>query len=339
MTALETNEAIDAWLPPQVHNQEGAVRRVGVEIELAGVTPLEMASCLESLYGGELNKSSATEIYIEGTSLGKFVIELDSTYFKSLHKNSQTGTDDKHQERAPSFASEILLRAAEQFVPWEIVSPPIAITDLPHLCALIELLRSKGALGTRHALQYAFGVHLNPELPDLEPDTILRYLRAYLCLYDWIVMQEGVDTTRRITTYISHFDKDYIAKVIDPRYAPSQEGLIDDYLKHNPTRNRSLDLLPLFAHLDEQRVRNTIDDPRITARPTFHYRLPNCDIDNPEWNIDTPWQLWLEVEKLAHDIPRLARMCSEYQDALSRLTHPIDSHWAKRTADLLTMKS
>ncbi|NNL10504.1 MAG: amidoligase family protein, partial [Pseudomonadales bacterium] len=185
------------------------------------------------------------------------------------------------------------------------------------------------------ALRYAFGVHLNPELPALDAGTIVNYLRAYFVLYDWIAGQERVDTARKITPYIDHFEKSYIKLVIDPGYAPSVEALIDDYIEHNPTRNRSLDMLPLFAHLDEPRVRAAIDDDRIKARPTFHYRLPNCDIDSPDWNIDLPWSLWLEVEKLACDKARLGEYCQLFAQALERLTHNLDGQWPAKVGKLI----
>ncbi len=337
MTTLTTPENIDEWLPPQRYNADSNMRRVGIEIELAGVDAKAMTDSLMDLFGGILKTHSATEMCVEDSALGSFTIELDSEYLKSLYAPTEAINDAGEVEPAHSMlASDILLKAAEHFVPWEIVSPPIPLTELPHINRLIDALRQQGALGTRHALRYAFGVHLNPELPSLKTETIVNYLKAYLCLYDWIAMHERVDTTRKLTSYINHFDKAYIAKVIHPDYAPSQEGLIDDYIQHNPTRNRSLDLLPLFTFIDEQRVRNAIDDPRIKSRPTFHYRLPNCDIDNPNWNIYNPWKLWLAVESLANDPSRLYKMCDEYQLALDRLTHAIDDHWAQRTITLLT---
>ena len=38
--------------------------------------------------------------------------------------------------------------------------------------------------------------------------------------------------------------------MLDAGYGPDLGALIDDYLAANPTRNRALDLLPLFAELD-----------------------------------------------------------------------------------------
>ncbi len=94
-------------------------------------------------------------------------------------------------------------------------------------------------------------------------------------------------------------------------------------------------MLPLIAHLDEDRVRRAVDDPRIKSRPTLHYRLPNCDIDNPDWNLDSSWRLWLEVEKLANDPQRLETFCREYQRELGRVGHLFDARWAERTAVML----
>jgi hypothetical protein len=172
-------------------------------------------------------------------------------------------------------------------------------------------------------------------LPNLETATIVNYLRAYFCLFDWISAHEEIDLARRITPYIDHFGKQYIKQVIDPNYKPTQKALIDDYLALNPTRNRSLDMLPLFAHLNKTQVRQVIDDPRIKQRPTFHYRLPNCDIDNPQWNLDHAWRAWLEVESLSQDAERLRLFCAEYYDVIDRAIPQPSKKWCERTEQLL----
>ena len=42
-------------------------------------------------------------------------------------------------------------------------------------------------------------------------------------------------------------------------------------------------MLPLFVWLDGDRVRRTISDPLVKARPTYHWRLPNAAFGRPEW--------------------------------------------------------
>ena len=327
-------EVEDDWLPERLKTADGEDRRVGIEIEFAGVQPGAIAAQVENLFGGRRNERNRFEVDVVGTRFGDFTIELDSAYLKKL------AALEAEKRRSPgqleSITADLLARASELLVPWEIVAPPIAFADARSLCELVAGLRREGALGTRHSLQFAFGVHLNPELPDLEEGTIVNYLRAYFCLYDWIAACEKVDMTRKLTPYIDHFGKAYVRKLIDWQYRPSLSQLIDDYLEYNPTRNRSLDMLPLFAHLDEKRVRAMVDDDRINPRPTFHYRLPNCDIDNPHWNLDAPWRLWLEVEKLGNDESRLREFCAAYRKVLDSLIPPLGNNsWLMQSEQLL----
>jgi hypothetical protein len=305
----------------------GRERRVGIEIELAGVSPEQMCDAIVAQFGGVIDVVTPLESFVRETQFGDFRIELDAAYLKRLA--------EKHnhliisEDPVATATMEFITKAAEQLVPWEIVTPPIPFSSVENFAPVLDQLQADGALGTRHSLHYAFGVHLNPELPSLDVELILNYLRAYVCLYDWIKHKEKIDFARRLTPYINHFEKDYIALVLNEQYVPNQNELINDYLDFNPTRNRSLDLLPLFCCINEDLVRDRVDDPRVQARPTFHYRLPNCDIDNPDWNIQTPWQHWLLVEKLAHSAGILKSFCSRYRQELDRLTHPLEDRWLR----------
>lgn len=318
---------LSSWLPQKTLTEQNHERCVGVELELAGLEPAQIIHCVQSLLGGGLDRHNSFEFSINNTSLGKFVVELDATYVKAVGAALEQSRDLDDEFSIEAVATELLTKAAEQFVPWELVSPPIPLSSLPQVSTLFAALRAQGALGTRNSLRYAFGLHINPELPATDVGTILRYFRAYLCLYDWIVEQDQIDLTRKLTNYIKHFNKDYIQSVIDWQYQPSIEQFIDDYIQANPTRNRSMDMLPLFAYLDEPRVRDQLDDPRIKSRPTLHYRLPNCDIDNPHWNFDKPWSDWLQVERLANNSDKLQRMCQQYAQYLNSFTTPFDSEW------------
>ena len=113
------------------------------------------------------------------------------------------------------------------------------------------------------------------------------------------------------------------------------DQLIDDYLTHNPTRNRALDMLPLFRHIDEQRVINVVDDDRIKARPTFHYRLPNCQIDEPDWGLIRAWRDWLQVEALAADATRLDAVMQAWRKHSSGITGGLFEDWSKDCASFL----
>jgi len=320
------------WIPSRDKNVEGKERQVGVELEFSGCEPEQILECITDCFGGTINKHSIFNYQAEESSVGDFTLELDA---QILQKMVAHNDEETLPENDVNYAESLLKYAAESLVPWEVVTPPITISRLSELDALVSCLREKGALGTRSAARYAFGLHLNPDLPDLSATTLVQYMQAYLCLYDWIYDNEKIDVARKITPYINHFDKDYILKVIDTQYQPDLDTFIEDYLEHNPTRNRSLDLLPLIAHIDEKWVADHKEKALIKARPTFHYRLPNCDIDNPDWSLAHPWSLWLRVEQLANNKQLLETFIEEFREDYQRFTRAIDNKWVARCDQLL----
>jgi len=172
--------------------------------------------------------------------------------------------------------------------------------QLPLCDPLVDLLRATGAKGTDDSATSAFGVHINTEIPYTSVECIQRYLRAFCLLQFWLMEAHQTNLTRRLSSYVRLFPMSYVRKVIKEDPGGIDE-LIDTYLGHNATRNRALDLLPLFSAIDPDRVQNHIQDERIKARETFHYRLPNCEIEKPGWYLSEAWNLWLVVEKLAED--------------------------------------
>ncbi|GLP96281.1 amidoligase family protein [Paraferrimonas sedimenticola] len=313
---------------------ENSERRIGVELEFAGLGPDVIARVIKRLYGGIIKPQTAFEYQVTDTSFGHFRIELDSEPLQELAQS--LSEEPSVSAELETKALELAQKAAELMVPWEVVSPPISSAEFLQLESLVDALREHGALGTRHSLRYAFGMHLNPELTPINADQILQHLRAYFCLRDWIEEREIIDTSRQLTPYIASFDTDYIQRVLAKDYRPSMEQLIDDYLRENPTRNRCLDMLPLFAHIDSTRVEQAVKDTRINPRPTFHFRLPNCDIDNPDWNIGKAWRLWRLVERLAADKTTLARFSKHLIEIIKAPSEKADNvyfsainEWAK----------
>lgn len=109
-----------------------------------------------------------------------------------------------------------------------------------------------------------------------------------------------------------------------------------DYLAHNPTRNRPLDMLPLLAHLDSRRVLHAAEDKHLVkARPAFHYRLPNCMIDEPAWTLAQEWNRWVAVERLAADPEKLASMSRDYLRLEGESFKPFIDKWPDALARYL----
>lgn len=321
--------------PPRTITDDNAERRVGFELEFTGLSCDDIVGIVSDTFGGEPVAKTDFEHIVRDTEIGDVRVELDADFFKRRGRVLEDA-DASEVSDWERWSTDIFAAAAQLVVPWEIVTAPLSLSSIDKLDVLCATLRDAGAKGTRQSVFYAFGVHLNPELPDLSPATILCYLRAYFCLFDWLCEREYVDLSRKLTPYIDPFPTDYIARIINPSYAPTTDTLIDDYLGANPTRNRSLDMLPLFAHLDEQRVRASVDDPRIKSRPTLHYRLPNCDIDDGDWSVTRPWRDWLQVEHLAADEARLIDACQDLAAELDRFSPDISGSWAQRSQQWLT---
>lgn len=332
------NSVVDmapGWPLPTVQSKlDGTPRRVGVEFELKGLDVDSLAKLVASTLNGTVHCLSEAEYYVAVPPHGEYRVEIDSALLKNNAKTAeQTGDTSTLQEAALQVISSV----GSRVVPCEVVSPPLPMTELAgQMDSLVPAIRDAGGQGTQQSPLYAFGVHLNVEPPTLEPQQIADYIKAFVCLYDWIVEAGDVDLTRQIMPYIRRFPADYEDLVTNADYKPDWPTLISDYLASNPTRNRALDMLPMFAHADERAVRDVVDDDLIKPRPAFHYRLANCCIDNPAWSIAQPWRRWLQIEQLALDRQALAECCDAFTRDRQRPLGKLDNRWREEVQQWLT---
>jgi len=293
--------------PPTRDKENGEPRRVGFELEFTGLDLDQTVAAMESSLGGAAEVTSAAERKLHVEGLGTFNIELDWGYLKRIaEKNTQTGDSGDW--------IDLLSQAASLLVPMEVVCPPIAMSRMERLNPMVDALRQAGAIGTRNSPVAAYGVHINTEAPRLDAPALFAYLRAFGLLQWWLVKDMQVDMARRISPYIDLYPQSYLERLLSGS-APTLDQLFADYLELNPTRNRALDMLPMLAHIDGERVRRAVDDPRIKARPAFHYRLPDCHIERPGWSLRDAWDNWLLIERLAHRPEALDALAGAFLDS------------------------
>ena len=219
-------------------------------------------------------------------------------------------------------------------IPYEVVCPPVDVANLPVLDELILALREEGATGTGDNILHAFGCQLNPDIASKDPQWILAVLKAEILLSDWLRSIISIDLARQILAFADPFPQDYRHMILREDYWPDTDKLIDDYLFHNPTRNREIDMLPLFMWLDEARVRRAVPDKLVKSRPTFHYRLPDAKIRESGWSLALEWNRWCVIERLAEDRDKLAEMGKAYtENDLSILSED----WALRCTEWLVL--
>jgi hypothetical protein len=312
---------------------------VGFEFEFAGLPPADAARVVAGLWGGQVQAMDNFQVQVSGSRWGDVKVEIDARLFtEKRFENylSALGIElEKHDSR--ERMERWLLGAARLLVPVEITTPPLPLEALHLAEELRDALRLAKARGTGDSPLYAFGFQMNVEAADTSTSGLVAMLRAFLLLYKWIEAKQGINLTRRLSPFIDGFPHDFARMVVDPDYAPADtSSLVQDYLAGNPTRNRPLDMLPLFAWLDPDTLSGRLKEPGLVKpRPAFHYRLPDCRIDDPAWRVADEWACWLQVERLALDPDRMRKMADIFL-----LTHPfpldqVTGQWADRVEEFL----
>jgi len=321
--------------PPRLQNYEGKPRRVGIELEFAAVRADRAAARIKALFGGEIHHEDAHRSRVEGTRFGDFVTELDTRYAHrpADEPSPAPGSLQEFLSRARDTMRELYGEVGSLVIPYEVVCPPVAIDDIVHLDDLLDALRAEGARGTRQNLLHAFGAQLNPDIATDDPGWILSVLKAQVLLSEWLRAVMNLDTSRQLFAFSEPFPDSYAFKILKPDYWPDRDRLISDYLEANPTRNRELDMLPLFAWFDEEKVRDHVPDGLIKKRPTFHYRLPDANISQPDWCLALEWNRWVVIERLADNREALAEMGLAFIENENRI---MPEDWAMQCTEWLT---
>ena len=320
MTRLSDAIDRDRFLSlPRPLDDDGEPRRTGVEIEFAGLSEREVAELIRRLWGGEVENPAPYEMIVRDTRLGKVKTYLDTAFRKGRdHAVAQMG-----------------LELGREVIPVEIVTEPLTPDQLPEVDLLRDALRQAGALGSRGGMLLSFGVHLNVQVVAQRVETIRPVLSAFALLEDWLRLSDPMDGARRVLPFVDPYPRRFVRALLA---LPNDAGLgevIDLYLRLTPTRNRALDMLPLFRQIDPARVEaSAYNLQAIKARPTYHYRLPDSRIDEPSWRIAYEWNRWVLVEQVADDpevLERLSRAWGEHDAAGGATRHD----WCRQTERIL----
>ncbi|MGM0421763.1 MAG: amidoligase family protein [Pseudomonadota bacterium] len=315
---------------------EESTRHYGLELEYLGVPLPEAAEIVADITGGTVHEDYSTKFTVKTDDLGDFTIELDVELAQKISKRAEEQKSNPDQGLSiEELADYVVPGLLGPVAPSEIVTPPLKLADIAIVEKIVEELRYRGARGTSHSLLYAFGYHINPEVLSIETREIRDTIRAFILLYDWLMTRLDMDVTRKITGFAGPYSEEYARFVLTASYDPDMNHLIEDYIHFNPSRNYALDLLPLFSHIDEDLVASLIEDSLIKKRPTYHFRMPNCSIDDPDWHVNTALDCWFTVEDLARHKTLLQELSVAYTIRHKELFSRIDPHWVAFVQDRL----
>ncbi|WP_353471895.1 amidoligase family protein [Salipiger sp. H15] len=304
---------------PRPDTAEGRPRRVGVELEFSGLTEAQVARILVRQLGGSAREERRGHWKVSGGGMGAFEVYLDSRPLERLEHDGVGGQ---------------IRDLARAVVPVEIVSDPLEVAQIAEFDRAIVALREAGAEGTGSGVLSAFGLHFNPEVVSTAYADVMPVVTAHALLEDYLKRIAGTDFTRRVMTWVAPYPRALVDRLAAEDPPATMTELIDTYLSLAPSRNHGLDMLCLFALIDEPRVAAAVDMELVSPRPTFHWRLPDCRIDEPGWTLAQEWNRWVLVETVAADEALLQSLCAAWRDHRESLTS-IRMDWSFRVEHLL----
>ena len=302
---------------PQPLNARGKPRLVGVEIELGGMDEADVARTCADTLGGKAHQGDGPFWTVEDSDVGQIEIYLDI-----FLRNAQQ-----------SKLRDLALDIGREVVPVEIVTEPLDHAGLCRLDDLRAALREAGGLGSGAGWFFGFGLHLNIEIASEEDKDIVHPLLAYALIEDWMRSASPIDESRRVLPFTDPYPTEFVRALIAAGPGASLDQAVGLYLKHTPSRNRGIYMLPVFAHFYPDRIAAAISD-KTSARPTFHFRLPDCRIDEAGWSIADEWNRWLVVERVAQDADLLTELARAWDDDHGLVTLS-RKRWAERCGTIL----
>ncbi|KZY33499.1 hypothetical protein A3731_20455 [Roseovarius sp. HI0049] len=305
---------------PQPDTDEGEPRMTGVEIELGGLDEAHCAELCAKHLGGVARQVDEAIWQVEDSRIGTLKVYLDT----ALRHADKTALRDA----ALSLGREV--------IPVEIVSDPLDRDGLIALDELREVLRREGAQGSGGGLFFGFGVHLNVQVASDRAEAIVPPLLAYALIEDWLRTANPIDQMRRVLPFAAHYPRRLVRRLIALGRGAQLGHVMDAYAQEAPSRNFGLDMLPVFAWIDAGRMASVLTSAT-SARPTFHFRLPDCRIDEPGWSLDQEWRRWRTVERVAAEADVVAELSQGWEAAHAGVPLP-RAFWAERCGAILTQR-
>lgn len=316
-------ESTDIRPLPRPDTQAGTARRVGVEVEFSGITETQAATVIQDLLGGKICDAGAFSVQITDTELGDIEIVLDT----ALRKYGK------------ATLIEAGLDAARVVVPIEIVTEPLTLDGVARLDDVCDALAKAGAKGTGEGALLGFGVHFNVEVTEPRADYTCATIRAFALTEDWLQALDPIDRARRLLPFVQPWPRAFSDAITEAPAVPSFDQLRALYAEHVGSRNYALDLLPLFKAEDQDKFATFFPDAINTkARPAFHFRLPDCRIDDPSWSLAREWDRWALIEEVADNPDVLEALRKAYVERPGHLVGDRTA-WADATASCLCPQS
>ena len=256
---------------------------------------------VRKVFGGEHVVHSTFVHSVRGTAFGTFSVEMDTTVLKDKTYEkplraigiSPRRWDVKRLEQA-------ILGTFATVVPAEVATPPLPVTELAPLDDLRRRLRDSGAGHAGRVAQCLRAAHQPGDRvgrPGVPPVGSARVRAAVPVAEDahrgglrpaGQPVHQPVPAGLRAADPLAGLPRD--ARQPDQRLPRPQPD------PQSPARHDAGAGVPRARAASRTASRSA---HLVKPRPAFHYRLPNCMVDEPHWTVAREWNTWVAVERLA----------------------------------------
>ncbi|NDD90939.1 hypothetical protein EBZ37_02480 [bacterium] len=215
--------------------QPGDQSRMGIEVELTGLSPERVAQEVQSKLGGRIEKDfDLTKTNIKGhDAQGLPIYDTIKTPIFVL-KGSSIGDvilKPDYNQITDAFDAE----EAKKSVVTEIVTNPIRMGEVEKLQETLTHLKSKGGIGTTPDVAVATQVNVEwmggkGNEAKWKAADLVNLLRSYTRPEHRAQIDPHLQVPGNRSPYLELFSKGFMKKLLDPSYNPNFREFYDDYI-------------------------------------------------------------------------------------------------------------
>jgi len=202
--------------------------RVGIEVELAGLTVDQTAEVLQKVLGGKIEINLVDESYIDRKT-GK---EVTYVVTEKILVGSRIG-DVKIKPEDNNLTTDNLKEQVKRTPLIEIVSAPLTFDKVQFLQEAVDELHRKGALGAADG--FAVAIQVNVEIGEgqrekMRVEEVIDLMRNYLKPEhrEGIAAELGVVDQRR--QYLGDYTPGMMQRILDLNYKPTWQQFYVDFM-------------------------------------------------------------------------------------------------------------
>jgi hypothetical protein len=195
-------------------------QRIGIEVELSGLSQEEIAKILQKEFGGRIEEKVVPVAYVDHTTGNR--IQFEKKIVKL--KRSKVGTLKIVPEFNEQSSADLDITKASAV---EIITDPIEYDKVSLFQNGLDILKKKGAIGTNSVSPVS--IQYNVEMLNSNSKEIMNILRNWYTPSNYKQIQKDLPLYENRLGYVGSYSPGFMNKIYDKNYNPTMQELFDDF--------------------------------------------------------------------------------------------------------------